>query len=155
MGLTMPFSAVFGAGTVLGLAQRALDCARYGQRTLDQLLVTLNVVEGGLPIFAFPPGTGDALGYGELAKRLKSYTFHAFNFIEAEIHLIVSEESENLFRDHRGLTTCSKSAWADVARGGLTTYQGHGKHGYMLHQSHLELNAALLQEILDQPWREQ
>src|SRR5437588_47046 len=79
--------SVFGAGTVRGLAQRALDCARYGQRTLDQLLVTLNVVEGGLPIFAFPPGTGDALGYGELAKRLKSYTFHAFNFIEAESRL--------------------------------------------------------------------
>ena len=42
-------------------------------------LVTLNTVDGGLPLFAFPPGTGDALGYAELAGHLKFVAFHAFN----------------------------------------------------------------------------
>ena len=34
-----------------------------------------------MPLFAFPPGTGDALGYAELAQRMTLGTFHAFNFI--------------------------------------------------------------------------
>jgi amino acid adenylation domain-containing protein len=86
-GVAMPFSAVFAARTVRSMAQRVLDCARYGEQALDQPLVTLNVAEGGLPLFAFPPGTGDALGYAELARRLNSVTFHAFNFIDAESRL--------------------------------------------------------------------
>ena len=83
-GVAVPFSAVFAASTVRSLAQRVLDCARYGEAALDQPLVTLNVADGGLVLFAFPPGTGDALGYSELATHLKFCTFHAFNFIDVE-----------------------------------------------------------------------
>jgi amino acid adenylation domain-containing protein len=87
MGVAMPFSAVFTARTVRSLAERALDCARYGEHSLDQPLITLNVAPDGLPVFAFPPGTGDALGYAALAGHLNFCTFHAFNFIEAESRL--------------------------------------------------------------------
>ena len=81
LGVALPFSAIFAARTVRALSQRALDCARFGQDALDQPLVTLNVRKGEVPLFAFPPGTGDALGYAELAQRMTLGTFHAFNFI--------------------------------------------------------------------------
>jgi amino acid adenylation domain-containing protein len=264
MGVAMPFSAVFSAQTVRSLAQRALDCARYGEHALDQPYVTFNVANGRLPLFAFPPGTGDALGYLELAGRLEFCIFHAFNFIDAEsrvrdyadriisvdpdgphilfgysaggnmafrvtkelerrgrtvaaivmldsgrvletfgfpdeeiarlaadfldaeevreyvrntvlrdkatrtihryvnalsqtrddgsvdaeLHLVVAEDSENTFTDQRGITISTKSGWADVTRRGLKTYRGSGSHAHLLNNPNLDANAALLREIL-------
>jgi amino acid adenylation domain-containing protein len=263
LGVVLPFSSIFAARTVRALSQRALDCARFGQDALDQPLVTLNVRKGGVPLFAFPPGTGDALGYTELAQRMTLGTFHAFNFImeatrfrdyanlitradpqgpyllfgysgggnlafnvakelerqgrivtaivmldsgrvlekfrfpadepkrlateflEAEgvreyvpsavlrdktvrmigryldamshtpddgmvnaaIHLVASEDGRDIFVDEGGRVVSSKPAWADVTRGGLTTYRGHGKHAQMLHLPHLEANTAILRDI--------
>jgi thioesterase domain-containing protein len=264
MGVMMPFSAVFAAPTVRSLAQRVLDYARYGEQALDQPLVTLNVADGGVPLFAFPPGTGDALGYPELASHLKFCTFHAFNFIDAksrlrdysdlimgidpdgpyllfgysaggniafhvtkelerrgrnvtaivmldsgrvlekfhfpedeakrladdfldaegvkefvhsavlrdkatrtihrylqtlsqtkddgvidaEIHLVVAEDSEDTYTDYRGIMISSKSGWADVTRRGLTTYRARGTHAQLLNKPNLDPNAALLGGIL-------
>jgi amino acid adenylation domain-containing protein len=258
LGVTMPFSTIFAARTVRALAQRALDCARYGEQALDQSLVTLNVAEGGMPLFAFPPGTGDALGYSELARRLTFCTFHAFNFIDAEtrlqdyadlimrtdpdgpyllfgysagvtkelerrgrrvtaivmfdsgrvlekfrfpdeevarladdfleadgvkeyvhsavlrdkatrtiqkylealsqtkddgvidaeIHLVRAEGSEDTFTDDRGIMISGKSEWADVTRRGLTSYQARGIHAQLLNEPNLDPNAALLGDII-------
>jgi hybrid polyketide synthase/nonribosomal peptide synthetase FtdB len=248
---------------VRALSQRALDCARFGQDALDQPLVTLEVRKGGVPLFAFPPGTGDALGYTELAQRMTLGTFHAFNFImeatrfrdyanlitqadaqgpyllfgysgggnlafnvakelerqgrivsaivmldsgrvlekfrfpadeskrlatefleaegvreyvpsavlrdktvrmigryldamsrnlddgmiDAPIHLVTSEDNSDVFVDETGRAVSSKPAWADVTRGGLTTWRGHGKHAQMLHLPHLDANTAILSDI--------
>ena len=38
-------------------------------------------------LFAFPPGTGDAGGFLQVAERLPGYAFHSFNFIGAEDRL--------------------------------------------------------------------
>jgi thioesterase domain-containing protein/acyl carrier protein len=264
LGVTMPFSTVFAARTVRALAQRSLDCARYGEQALDQPLVTLSFAEGRVPLFAFPPGTGDALGYSELARRLTFCTFHAFNFIDAEtrlqeyadlimstdpdgpyllfgysaggnmafrvtkelerrgrsvtaivmidsgrvlekfrfpvkeatrladefleadgvkkyvqsavlrdkatrtihkyletlsqtkddgvidaeIHLVLSEGSEDTFTDDRGIMISGKSGWADVTRRGLTSYQARGLHAHLLNKPNLDPNAALLDDII-------
>jgi tyrocidine synthetase III len=264
LGIAFPFSAVFAARTPRALAQRALDCACYGKQSLDQPLVTLNSGEDGLRLFAFPPGTGDALGYAELAAGLKFCTFHAFNFIDAEsrlqdyadlmmsidpegpyvlfgysaggnlafnvakglerrglsvaaivmldsgrvldvfrfpddeatrlatkfldvegvreyvhsavlrdkairtirryldvlshtkddgvvdaeIHFVLAEDSQDTFTDDRGIMISSKSGWADVTRRGLKTYRGRGNHSQMLNRPNLESNAALLRDIL-------
>jgi amino acid adenylation domain-containing protein len=263
-GVAMPFSAVFAARTVRSLAQRVLDCARYGEQALDQPLVTLNMADKGLPLFAFPSSTGHVLGYAELAGHLKFLTFHAFSFIDAEtrlrdyadiimrtdldgpyvlfgysaggnmafrvtkelerrgrsvgaivmldsgraldtfrlpeeevarlateflgaegmreyvhspvlrdkatrtihryldtlsqtkddglvdaeIHLVQAEDSEDTFTDDRGIMISSKSAWADVTRRGLKTYRARGTHAQLLNEPNLVPNAALIGDIL-------
>jgi amino acid adenylation domain-containing protein len=264
MGVAMPFSAVFSARTVRSLAQRALDCARYGEQALDQPLLTLNLGDSGVQLFAFPPGTGDALGYAQLAGHLRSCTFHAFNFIDAEtrlrdyadrimgidpdgpyllfgysaggnmafrvtkelerrgrkvtaivmldsgrvletfrfpvdeikrlatdfldaegvkeyvhsavlrdkatrtihryldelsqtkddgiidaeIHLVLAEGSEDTFTDDRGVVISSKTGWANVTQRELRTYRGRGNHAQLLNEPNLQPNAALLCDIL-------
>jgi len=265
LGVLLPFTVIFEASTVSTLAARVLDAVRFGHKSIDQPMVPLNPGRGGLALFAFPPGTGDALGYGELAKRLDPLRVFAFNFIEAEsrileytdlimkvdgtgpyvlfgysgggnlafrtaaelehrgqrvnavvmldssrfleafrfpieeaqrlasafvgdegvqayidnpvlkdkvirmieryydslaskpddglidapVHLIVSENSQDEYRDDRGRLICSKSAWAEVTRNEFTIHSGSGEHGRMLHQSHLEANAGLLRKIFE------
>lgn len=269
LGVLLPFTAIFDASTVSALATKVLDAVRFGHQSIDQPMVALNAGCGGATLFAFPPGTGDALGYGELAKRLDPLGFYAFNFIEAEtriheyvdlilkvdgkgpyvlfgysgggnlafrtarelerrgravddvvmldsscfhqafcfpveetrrlalqfvgdgelqayvdnpalkdkvirmieryyetlarepddappnasidanIHVITSENSQDEYRDDSGRLICSKSGWGAVTRSGFNTYQGSGEHGRMLHQPHLEPNTILLREIFD------
>jgi thioesterase domain-containing protein/acyl carrier protein len=67
--------------------------------------------------------------------------------ISANIHVVISENSQDNFRDDSGRTICSKSRWAEVTRGQFRTYPGHGDHGHMLHHQYLEPNAALLRTI--------
>ena len=69
------------------LAHCVLDAVRFGEATIDQPLVRLSTHPGGRTLFAFPPGTGDALGYTQLAKRLEPHAFFGFNFIERESRL--------------------------------------------------------------------
>jgi thioesterase domain-containing protein/acyl carrier protein len=81
-GVLLPFTVIFEAPTVGVLAGRILDAARFGHESIDQPLVAFTREVGIPPVFAFPPGTADALGYAELAKRLHPRGFYAFNFID-------------------------------------------------------------------------
>jgi amino acid adenylation domain-containing protein len=263
-GMTLPFAAVLQAPTVRALAGMLLDSAKFGEAAIDQPLVLLNGPRDGSPLFAFPPGTADALSYSLLAKHLLAWPLHAFNFIEevgfeayadhiaqidgdgpcclfgysgggnlafrvakelenrdrrvaaiimldssrflrpfpisvqearrlaaeflgteevssivssallrdkvvrkieryyaslsttpddgmvaADIHVIVSENSPDTFCDDAGQLVCSKSAWAEATRGHFRMYQGLGDHQYMLHQKHIDGNAQLLRDILE------
>jgi amino acid adenylation domain-containing protein len=265
LDVLLPFTVIFEAPTVGALAARVLDAIRFGHQSIDQPMVSLNTSREGSTIFAFPPGTGDALGYGELAKRLDPLGFYAFNFIESEtripeyvdlilkvdgdgpyvlfgysgggnlafrtvgelerrgkrvndvvmldssrflqtfrfpveearrlalefvgaegvqayvdnpvlkdklirmieryyetlarkpddalidanIHVIISENSQDEYRDDGGRLICSKSGWAAVTRNVFRIYQGSGEHGRMLHQPYLAANAALLRTIFE------
>jgi len=81
--VNLPLATVFRTPTVRQLAQVVLDSARYGYAIADEPLMLLNGATHGPTVFALPPGTGDALGYMQLAERLKPFPFYAFNFIES------------------------------------------------------------------------
>jgi thioesterase domain-containing protein/acyl carrier protein len=270
MGVVLPFTTVFTAPTIRELAQCVLDVAKFGEGGIDSPIVLLNghkgeVREGGRAIFAFPPATADALGYGQLADLLRPYAFYAFNFIEAEdrlrqyadlimeadpegphllfgysgggnlafhtakelesrgqrvagivmldsarfmrkirftdqevrglaenfvdadiardyitsqvlrdkairnieryhaffaqnqddgsidanIHVVLSENSPMVHVDADANVICSKPRWSEVTRGEFKTYQGYGGHNQMLYNPYLEPNMALLRGILD------
>ncbi len=87
LGLSLPFTAVFQAPTVRTLAQRLLDAARFGVEGIDSPVVLLNGCPQGRPLFAFPPATADALGYGGLAGLLSPYACYGCNFIESDSRL--------------------------------------------------------------------
>jgi fengycin family lipopeptide synthetase E len=264
IGLILPLTQVFEDPTIRQLAQCILDATQFGTEAIDRPMVLLNGQESGQPVFAFPPGTGDALGYGELADRLRPYAFYAFNFIEAEtrfhdyadliisvsqdgpytlfgysgggnlafhtaqelerrgkragdiimldsarflhkfqfpdsearrlasslvgdagtrryvdspvlrdkatriieryyaffssnedagsvdanIHVIASENSLDAYHDDAGRTICSQSAWREATRRVFVAWPGHGGHNYMLLPPHVEQNSALLRGIL-------
>jgi amino acid adenylation domain-containing protein len=84
MGVELPLKAVFSATTIREQARLLLDRARFGVEAIDEAAVLLNKPAGGLKIFAFPPGTGDALGYIQVAGLLAPHAFYGFNFIESE-----------------------------------------------------------------------
>jgi amino acid adenylation domain-containing protein len=84
LGVVLPLTAIFKAATVRQLASLLLDYARFGVDLVDRALVRLSGAATGPNIFAFPPGTGDAAGFIQVAQALKPYTFYGFNFIEAE-----------------------------------------------------------------------
>ena len=84
LGVVVPVTLLFNAPTVKGLAAYMLDTARFGVAWADDAMVCLSGTAGGPNVFAFPPGTGDALGYLQMAELLRPYTLYGFNFIEAE-----------------------------------------------------------------------
>ncbi len=79
----LPLTAVFKAATVREQARVVLDAAQFGVEGIDEPMVRLNAATGPA-IFAFPPGTGDALGYLQLAGQLQPYAVYGFNFLVAE-----------------------------------------------------------------------
>ena len=86
LGVELPLSAVFKATTIREQARVVLDAARFGVAGIDEPMIKLN--DGaGTPVFAFPPGTGDALGYLQIAAELRPYAVHGFNFLEAETRI--------------------------------------------------------------------
>jgi amino acid adenylation domain-containing protein len=87
LGVTVPLTVLFRTPTVRALAEALLDLARFGIEDIDQPLLRLGGPVGAPPVFAFPPGTGDAAGFIQLAQRMDNCAFHAFNFIEAESRL--------------------------------------------------------------------
>ncbi len=262
MGLEVPFTMVFKHSTLRGLSECLLDIAQYGMREADEAMILLNGEMDGRKIFAFPPGTGDAIGFAQVAELLRPYSFYGFNFIEADtrmkdyadhiirmdaegpyllfgysgggnlafhvakeleergrrvsdiimvdssqfrekfqfpegeaqrtasqflndasitspilrdkfmrmvgryyahvsntvdthsvnadIHLIVGEDFEDLYRDDSGRIVASTLGWADVTSGTFKTYQGVGDHNNLLYQPYVETNARILREILEQ-----
>lgn len=81
IGVHVSLSAVFKATTIREQAKLLLDRAQFGIEGVDEPIVLLTKAASGAPIFALPPGTGDALAYLQLADLLKPYRFYAFNFI--------------------------------------------------------------------------
>lgn len=264
MGIEIPLATVFKASTVRDLTQHLLDLARFGIKEADEAMVLLSRKTAGPNIFALPPGTGDAIGYIQLAELLKSHTFYGFNFIVAEtrikdyadiimsvdpdgpyllfgysaggnlayhvtreleergrrvsdiimadsgrtiekikfpegeaqrvaerflnhesvapyltspvlrekvirqveryyahianttddyivdanIHVLLSEESRDEKTDESGRVVVTLQGWADVTRGTFKTYQGVGDHNSILYLPHLAANVRILEEIL-------
>lgn len=86
LGVELPLAAVFKATTIRDQARVVLDAARFGVEGIDEPMIKLN--DGaGTPVFAFPPGTGDALGYVQLAAELRPFAVYGFNFLEAETRI--------------------------------------------------------------------
>jgi thioesterase domain-containing protein/acyl carrier protein len=76
------FTMLYRAPTIRELANSLVNAAQFGISAIDELLTCLSPTKDLPPVFAFPPGTADALGYSQLAKALTDFTFYAFNFPE-------------------------------------------------------------------------
>ena len=86
LGATVPLTVFFRRPTIRELAAYILDNATFGVAAADEALVPLNANRCGPVLFAFPPGTGDAIGYVQLAGLLPCRV-HGFNFVESEARL--------------------------------------------------------------------
>jgi amino acid adenylation domain-containing protein len=76
-------------------------------------------------------------------KKMEAYLTYNLNIsqlhvISAEIHLVLSEESQ----------TEERPSWDKYTRKSVTTYNGCGSHTYMFSPGYLEKNAELIREIL-------
>lgn len=88
--IALPLTALFKAATIRDQARCLLDAARFGTAGIDDPMVPLNPAasRGDRPAcFLFPPGTGDALGYVQLAQFLADHAVYGFNFIAAPSRL--------------------------------------------------------------------
>lgn len=264
MDVVVPLAAIFEKPTIRQLAGAILDSAKFGSEFADSPRVTLNRASGPPFLFAFPPGTGDAAGFIQLAERLPQASFVAFNFIEderrlaryaeliaeidpdgpytllgyssggnlayhvagelerigksvsdiimidsgrklepiafdrddietvidefihhesnqpylgspvlvekarrlirssytyferavdrhvvnADIHLLRGDASQDVFSDAFGRILSNKLAWQDATSGGFTVTQGVGGHNHMLYAPHVDHNAKLIANIL-------
>jgi hybrid polyketide synthase/nonribosomal peptide synthetase FtdB len=86
LGVTVPLAEFFTYPTVRALAAYIIDRSKFGVASADHALVPLSANGDGPSLFAFPPGTGDALGFAQLAALLPC-RFYGFNFIEADTRL--------------------------------------------------------------------
>jgi amino acid adenylation domain-containing protein len=86
LGVAVPLTVFFTFPTVRELAGCIVDGARFGVPGIDDAMVPLSRTGRGPVLFAFPPGTGDALGFAQLASLLPC-PFYGFNFIEAQTRL--------------------------------------------------------------------
>jgi amino acid adenylation domain-containing protein len=264
LGVVVPLTAFFTHPTVRQLASYIIDGAKFGVRDIDDAMVPLSVAGAGPNLFAFPPGTGDALGFTQVAPVLPC-RFYGFNFIEADsrlrdyadliaridpdgpyllfgyssggnlayhvareleqrggrvaaiimvdaarrlhpmpmseaeiaaianrflsdasvrpylsspilrnkaqrlvrssltcvgnmvdyhcvnadIHLLTSENGLVVYRDDAGKPLVSQSGWADATAGRFCVYDGFGHHNHMLMHPHLDRNADVVRKILD------
>lgn len=83
-GVAMPLATIFTHATIREQAHQLLDLVKVGHELVDEPMILLNGIKAGRPLFAFPPGTGDVLGFMQLAQYLDNHPFYAFNFIETE-----------------------------------------------------------------------
>ncbi|MFC1671867.1 thioesterase domain-containing protein, partial [Planctomycetota bacterium] len=89
------------------------------------------------------------------ARRIKTYYTYMensvdSNVVDADIHVILGRDSEDLTWDTTGRYAVSVGAWAEATRGTFRTYEGEGDHYRMLHEPALERNAALVRGIIDE-----
>ena len=87
LGVAVPLTMIFKAATIRELAEYILDTAKFGIQDIDEAMVHLSGKTDGPDIFAFPPGTGDATGFIQVAESLNPYGFYGFNFVQAETRL--------------------------------------------------------------------
>ncbi|MDP8242499.1 MAG: amino acid adenylation domain-containing protein [Candidatus Hinthialibacter antarcticus] len=86
-GVVVPLATIFDRPTIRQLASALMDYAKFGCKEIDEPRVLLNAAGGKANLFAFPPGTGDAAGFMQIALQLKQVAFYGFNFIEHENRL--------------------------------------------------------------------
>ncbi len=86
LGVVVPVKVLFTCPTIRELATHIIDGARFGASGIDEAMVPLSVDTVGPNLFALPPGTGDALGFAQIASRL-ACRFYGFNFIESDSRL--------------------------------------------------------------------
>jgi len=84
LGLEIRLTSVFTYPTVRQLARFVVETARFGIAIADDPVVRMNRAETGRALFLFPPGTGDALSFAQLANALDAFDVYAFNFLEGE-----------------------------------------------------------------------
>jgi len=84
IGVALPFTAFFETPTIRALATVIVDAARFGLVAANEVAVCLTPERTGRPMFAFPPGTADALSYTQLARQLDGWCVYGFNFNVAE-----------------------------------------------------------------------
>ena len=75
LGVAVPLTVIFKAATIQELADYILDTARFGFAGIDEALVHLSGKRDGPNIFAFPPGTGDAAGFIQVAESSEALFF--------------------------------------------------------------------------------
>lgn len=85
----------------------------------------------------------------EQLKRYYAYNSRTIDMgsINADVHLVLSGNSPEFYRDEDGSVVMSMKGWADVTKGVFITYQGDGEHHRMLEDPNLVNNASLLKEI--------
>ena len=84
----LSLTALFKATTIRQQADLLLDIAAFGTAGIDDPMVPLNSgPDNRRKFFLFPPGTGDALGYLQLAQLLEEYELVGFNFITTTSYL--------------------------------------------------------------------
>jgi fengycin family lipopeptide synthetase E len=69
--------------------------------------------------------------------------------VAADIHLLASEDTEEIHRNDMGRVMLSKPAWETATTGRFYRHQGAGGHNHMLHEPHLAENAAILRALLE------
>ncbi|MGE0863602.1 MAG: amino acid adenylation domain-containing protein [Vicinamibacterales bacterium] len=84
LGVALPFTAFFETPTIRALAATIIDGARFNMAAANDVAVCLSPERTGRPLFAFPPGTADALSYTQLARQLDGWCVYGFNFNVAE-----------------------------------------------------------------------
>ena len=87
LGVVVPLTLIFKAPTIRDLAAYLLDNARFGVVWADEAMIPMSGTAGAAKVFAFPPGTGDAVGYLQMAELLRPFAVYGFNFIEAETRI--------------------------------------------------------------------
>ncbi|HKB13082.1 MAG TPA: amino acid adenylation domain-containing protein [Vicinamibacterales bacterium] len=87
LGVAAPLTTLFRRPTIRELAAALLDAASFGVSAIDEPMIRLGLPNDAPPLFAFPPGTGDAAGFFQVAQLLDNCAFYGFNFIESENRL--------------------------------------------------------------------
>jgi amino acid adenylation domain-containing protein len=87
LGVALPLTTLFRGPTIRELAAAVLDAATFGVSAIDDPMLRLGPANDARPLFAFPPGTGDAAGFFQVAQLLDNCAFYGFNFIEADTRL--------------------------------------------------------------------
>ncbi|MBZ0257739.1 amino acid adenylation domain-containing protein, partial [bacterium] len=86
-GVVVPLAKIFERPTIRQLAPLLFDYAKFGCKEIDEPRVLLSEAGRKINLFAFPPGTGDAAGFLQIAQQLDAVSFYGFNFIEQEDRL--------------------------------------------------------------------
>ncbi len=87
MGVEVSLTAVFKHSTPRDLTRHLLETTRFGVEVADEPLVRMTRNDSRRSLFAFPPGSGDALSFAQLAEYLDSFELYGFNFLDAESRL--------------------------------------------------------------------
>ncbi|MBZ0255515.1 hypothetical protein K8I31_05610, partial [bacterium] len=69
--------------------------------------------------------------------------------INADIHLLLCDDSNDVFTDNFGRILSNKRGWAEVTTKSFKTYQGVGGHNDLLYRPYVEQNATILNDVIE------